>query len=346
MFYGLLLEDSTFAKLNQEAVDGKAVTRDDESWLLGLEAWVPCFVLTRTRNEADTVCCALLWAWYLNTHTTTPAQAFALGELNKETSFVLNKWGVAQPALLESVSAGDDVVIVDTNNPQELFENINETNIISIIDHHKLVGGLATNSPATITIRPLASTATVIHDLIAEHADALPQEMAGLMLSCILSDTLEFRSPTTTPHDKSIAEKLAKQLNVTISEYAAEMFAAKSDVSDYTDVGLLHLDSKKFAVGDKNIRVSVMETTTPTVALDRKEGIVKAIQALVSEEKDVDDVLFFIIDILKEEATVLTYNDLTKKIVESSFGVIVSGDTVVLPGVVSRKKQIIPVLKM
>jgi manganese-dependent inorganic pyrophosphatase len=269
-----------------------------------------------------------------------------LGELNKETQFVLSRWGVPQPALLEGVTPGDDVVIVDTNNPQELFANINEANIIAIIDHHKLVGGLTSDSPMTMTIRPLASTASVIHDLMGEASMAVPKEMAGLMLSCILSDTLEFRSPTTTPHDKTIAQKLAKQLGVGISEYAAEMFAAKSDVSDYTDIGLVHLDSKKFAVGEKNIRVSVAETTTPASILARKEGVVSAIASIVKEESDVDDVLFFIIDILKEEATVLTYNELTKKIIEMSFGVTVAGDTAVLPGIVSRKKQIIPALKI
>lgn len=296
--------------------------------------------------DTDTVCSAILWAWYLNTHTTTPATPYVLGELNKETGFVLNRWEVPQPALLESVGEGDDVVIVDTNNPEELFGNINDANIVNVIDHHRLIGGLSTKAPLTMTLRPLASTATVIHDLLGELSDTLPKDMAGLMLSCILSDTLEFRSPTTTPHDKMVAEKLAKKLGVDMSAYASEMFAAKSDVSDYTDVGLIHLDSKKFAVGDKNIRISVVETTTPEGILERKSGIVSAVKKLVSEESDVDDVLFFVVDILKEEATVFTYNDFTKKIIEASFEVTVSGDTVVLPGIVSRKKQIIPALKI
>ena len=269
-----------------------------------------------------------------------------LGEPNKEAAFVLNRWKAVQPALLEIVGKGDDVVIVDTNNPQELLEGINDTNILAIIDHHKLVGGLTTNTPIEITIRPLASTATVMHDLMGDIADTLPNEIAGMMLSCILSDTLEFRSPTTTPHDKMVAEKLAKQVGVSIPEYAAEMFAAKSDVSDYTDTGLIHIDSKKFAVGDKNIRVSVIETTMPDTVLARKDGIVAALKDVAVKEEGTDDVLFFIVDILKEEATVLIYNDLTKKIIETSFGVQVTGDTIVLPGIESRKKQIVPVLKI
>ena len=296
--------------------------------------------------DTDTTGSAILWAWYLTNHTTTPATPYVLGELNKETSFMLNRWEVPQPMLLESVGAEDDVVIVDTNNPQELFDTINEANILAIIDHHKLVGGLETKNPPTITMRPLACTATLIHDLMGDVANSLPKDIAGVMLSCILSDTLEFRSPTTTPHDKAVAEKLAKQLGVEVSAYAAELFAAKSDVSDYTDSGLVHMDSKVFGVAGKNIRISVVETTTPAAILARKEGIVSAVQKILQEESGTDDVLFFVIDILKEEATVLAYNDLTKKIIESSFGVTVSGDTAVLPGVVSRKKQIIPALKI
>ncbi|MBC7836387.1 manganese-dependent inorganic pyrophosphatase [Acetobacteraceae bacterium] len=295
--------------------------------------------------DTDTTCCAIIWAWYLNNHTTTKAAPFVLGELNKETSFVLNRWNVEQPALLE-LAAEDDVVIVDTNNPQELPENINDANILTIIDHHKLTGGLTSKVPPTVTMRPLACTATLLYDLMGEVGESLPEDIAGLTLSCILSDTLQFRSPTTTPHDKDVAEKIAKKLGINISEYAAEMFAAKSDVSDYTDAGLIHLDSKKSSVGDKNIRISVVETTTPASILARKSGLIAAIQKIVAEESDVDDVLFFIVDILKEEATVLTYNELTSKIIAVSFGITVSGDTVVLPGIVSRKKQILPALKI
>ncbi|MEO5646354.1 MAG: manganese-dependent inorganic pyrophosphatase [Candidatus Paceibacterota bacterium] len=294
--------------------------------------------------DTDTTGCAILWAWYLNAHTSHEATPYVLGSLNKETSFVLSHWNVAEPALLEVIAADDEVVIVDTNNPQELFQNINEANILQIIDHHKLTGGLTSKGPLEITIRPLASTATVMYDLMGSHVETLPNDMAGIMLSCILSDTLEFRSPTTTPHDKDVAERLAAKLGITITDYANQLFAAKSDVSDFTDVGLIHIDSKKYGVGDKNFRVSVVETTTPETILSRKETIISAIKTLLEEEKDVDDVLFFVIDIFKEEATVLTYSQLTKDIIEASFGVTVTEDTVLLPGVVSRKKQILPVL--
>ena len=296
--------------------------------------------------DTDATGSAIIWAWYINTHTTEDATPYVLGPLNSETQFVLHHWNVQSPALLEKISAEDEVVIVDTNNPQELFLNINEATIRSIIDHHKLVGGIETAVPVDITMRPLASTASVMYDLLGEHVATLPKDIAGIMLSCILSDTLEFRSPTTTPHDKDIAEKLATQLGITINDYASAMFEAKSDISSFTDSGLVKLDSKKFDVGDKNFRVSVIETTSPETVLARKTGIIAAIKELLTEETDVDDVLFFIVDILKEEATVLTYSDLAKQIITTSFGVTVEGETEVLKGVVSRKKQILPALKM
>lgn len=294
--------------------------------------------------DTDTTCSAIIWAWFLNSQG-KEARPFMLGEPNKETSFVLKHWSVEQPALLEAVTEGDSVIIVDTNNPQELPEGIEEANIIAVIDHHKL-SGLSTKAPLEITMKPLACTATLMHDMMGEKAAGMPKEIAGLVLSCILSDTLEFRSPTTTPHDKEVAQVIAKNLGVDISSYAKEMFAAKSDVSDYTDLGLIHLDSKKFEVGGKNLRVSSIETTTPEAILQRKEGIVAAIEQLKKDEEGTDDVLFFVVDILKEEATVLLHNELTKQIIKASFGADVSGDTAVLPGVVSRKKQILPVLKM
>ena len=106
------------------------------------------------------------------------------------------------------------------------------------------------------------------------------------------------------------------------------------------------LDSKIFEVGNENIRVSVLETTTPETMLARKDGLVSAIKALLTTETGTDDVLLFVVDILKDEATVLVYNELTKQIIKASFNADVSGDTVVLPGIVSRKKQIVPALKV
>lgn len=305
----------------------------------------PIKVFSHKSPDTDATGSAILWAWYLNNVASQEAEAYVLGDLNKETQFVLDTWKISSPAVLSGLEKGDRVTIVDTNNPQELPDNINEAEIIQIIDHHKLVGGLVTANPVEITMRPLACTATVIHDLMGESASGMPDAMKGLMLSCILSDTLEFRSPTTTPHDKAVAEKLAGELSINISEYASKMFEAKSDVSDFSDAQLLTLDAKKYEVAGKNFLISSLETTNPASILARKEALIAAMPG-VAQAEGVEDVLFFVVDILKEEATVFLHNDLAKQMIKASFGSDVSADTVVLPGVVSRKKQIIPVLKM
>ncbi len=298
--------------------------------------------------DTDATVSAIVWAWYLNTYTSTKAEPFILGKLNKETEFVLNTWNVNEPALLESVYENDEVIIVDTNNAQELFDNINDASIVQIIDHHILTGTLKSKKPVDIHIKPFAATTTVIYDMLGTHANDIPDFITGLILSSILSDTLGFRSPTTTTHDKSIALKLAEKLNINIEEYSMKMFNAKSDISDFTDIGLVHLDSKKNMVGDKNIRISVVETMNTKIALDRVDGIIEAMKNVLIEEKDVDSILFFIIDILKEEATVIVYDQFTKDLISASFEVDIESDeiTKVLPGIISRKKQIIPMLKL
>ena len=137
------------------------------------------------------------------------------------------------------------------------------------------------------------------------------------------------------------AKALADELGIDIPEYAAEMFAAKSDVSAFSDAELLRMDSKKYEVAGTNFRVSVLETTSPATVLDRKASLMTTMTS-VADEDGVDQVLLFVVDILNEESTLLVPNDLVKTVASKSFGVEASGDTVVLPGVVSRKKQIIP----
>ena len=287
----------------------------------------------------------ILWAWYLSEVKGEAAKPVLLGEPNTEAAFMLTHWGLDKPEIIAGVEADAPVVIVDTNNPAELPEGINKADIRAIIDHHKLVGGLETKGPIDITLRPLACTATIMIDLMGDDAATMPDAIKGAALTCILSDTLEFRSPTTTDHDRAVAEKLAADLGISIPDYAAEMFSAKSDVSAFSDAELLRMDSKEYTVEGKEFRVSVLETTAPKTVLDRKDDLMAAMVD-VAKEDGADQVLLFVVDILNEEATLLVPNDLVKTMAEKSFGATVTGDTVVLPGVMSRKKQIIPNLKL
>ena len=295
--------------------------------------------------DTDSTGSPIIWAWYLSEIQGIPAQANLLGEPNNEALFMLQHWQLDKPEIISEVAPGAPVVIVDTNNPAELPDVINQADIRAVIDHHKLVGGLETKAPIDITIRPLACTATIMHDLMGADAAKMPRAVKGAMLSCILSDTLAFRSPTTTDHDRALAEALAKELSVNLSDYAGQMFAAKSDVSAFSDAELLRMDSKSFPVGDQTFRVSVLETTAPHVVLARKAALMEAM-GRVAQEDNVDQVLLFVVDILAEEATLLVPNEAVKSVAEKSFDVCVDGDSVVLPGVMSRKKQIVPQLTL
>lgn len=295
--------------------------------------------------DTDSTGSPIIWAWYLNEIKGQSAKPVLLGEPNTEAAFVLERWNLDKPEIVSDVAADTPVVIVDTNNPAELPAGINDCDITAIIDHHKLVGGLETKGPIDIRIEPLACTATIMWKMIGKDVAQMPKDVKGAMLSCILSDTLEFRSPTTTQEDKAIAYDLAKDLDVDISAYAAEMFEAKSDVSAFSDAELLRMDSKEYEVDGKQFRVSVLETTAPKILIDRKDSLMASMPGVATED-GADQVLLFVIDILNEEATLLVPNDLVKTVAEKSFDATVKGDTVVLPGIMSRKKQIIPNLKV
>ena len=293
--------------------------------------------------DTDSTGSPLIWEWFLK-DAGVDAKAVLLGQPNTEAAFVAKRWGFELPEILRDLDDGQACIIVDTNNPAELPENLGAADVQAIIDHHLLVGGIKTKGPIDVTIRPLACTATIMHQLMGDKAAKMPDGIKGLMLSCILSDTLAFRSPTTTPVDKKLAEDLAAELGIETATYADEMFAAKSDVSAFSDAELLRMDSKEYEIDGTKFRVSVLETTSPSAILDRKDALVAAMPAVAAED-GVDQVLLFVVDIIREEATMLLPNDLTKQVAKASFDADTSGDTVVLPGIMSRKKQIIPNLK-
>lgn len=297
--------------------------------------------------DTDSTGSPIAWAWYMSEILGQPAKPVLLGTPNTEAAFMLSHWELETPEIIEDVAEDQAVFVVDTNNPAELPANIGKADIQGIIDHHKLVGGLESKAPIDITVRPLACTATIMADLMGNAIEEAPRGVKGAMLTCILSDTLAFRSPTTTDHDRAVAENLAADLDVDITTLADAMFAAKSDVSAFSDAELLRMDSKAYEVEGTKFRVSVLETTAPQVLLDRADSLM-ATMPQVAEEDDVDHVLLFVVDILNEEATMLLQNDTVKQVAKASFAAEVSADqsSVVLPGVMSRKKQIIPVLAL
>lgn len=294
--------------------------------------------------DTDATGSAIIWSWYLNEVRGQHAVPFVQDEPNTEARFVLEHWNLDCPDLLGRVKAGDNVAIVDTNNPAELPDGINSANIVAVMDHHLIAGGLQTSQPIEFIVRPVAATATVIAGVMGNALGEAPGSIKGMMLSCIVSDTLEFRSPTTTNEDRDLAFRLATDLGVGISDHAAELFAAKSNVSHLSASELLRLDSKIYDTTRGKFRITVLETTSPSGILERKNELIGSMASVASED-EVEEILVFVIDILGEESTLVIPNDRVRSTVKSAFGVTSESDTVVLPGIVSRKKQIVPALQ-
>lgn len=292
--------------------------------------------------DTDATCSAIACAWLLS-QKGEKASPYILGEFNRETMFVLKHFEIGIPETLEKLEENDSVVIVDTNNPDELPENLDKVNILSIIDHHKLAG-LKTASPMTVMIKPLAATSTIIYQMISGEGIELDRKIAGIMLAAIISDTLKFSSPTTTDTDKLAALALSKIAGVDIDDLAEKMFEAKSDLSGMNPKDILLSDSKVFEMGEKKVRVSVHETTKPENAKSMHDEIVKTMNEIKLEE-NLAAMYFFVVDILNSASDLITSTDEEKKIAEKAFSEKFDGDFMHLNGVVSRKKQMVPNLE-
>ncbi len=296
--------------------------------------------------DTDSTGSPMIWAWYLSEVKGTPAEAVLLGEPNTEAAFVMERWGLPKPQIIEDVAEGERCVVVDTNNPAELPDVIGEAEVLEIIDHHKLLAGNLKTQGADRHHRPAARLHRHDHarpdgrgcraDARGDQGrDALlhPQRHAGVPLA----------------HDHRCRPKRWPRSWPPIwasrsPTMPAEMFAAKSDVSAFSDAELLRMDSKKYEVGGKSFRISVLETTSPATVLERKQRLHGGDDA-GRQEDGVDHVLFFVVDILKEEATLLVASILRARWPRRASGD-GRGRQVVLPGIVSRKKQIIPALKV
>lgn len=294
--------------------------------------------------DTDSVCSAIAFAWYLTEKKGTPATPYIAGVPNKETAFALNKLGVGTPEKIDSIGEGDQVAIVDTTNPDELISNPEEAEVLEIVDHHKL-GGLKTITPLKATIRPLGCSSTVIWGIMkSEGVNRVPKEIAGLMLTAIISDTLKLTGPTTTDEDKVAVDELKEIAGLDVESYATELFEAKSDLTGMSPKDVLLADAKEFDLADKKVLVGVHETTNPKNALAMKKELIEEMNA-VKTEKKYDGAFFFIVDILASYAEAILASDYEKGVVEKAFNALASNDQANLPGIVSRKKQIVPALE-
>jgi len=294
--------------------------------------------------DTDTTISAIAYAWEL-VQRNIPAKPYLLGELNPETAFVLKTLGVDAPPLLkEPLAKKAPVAIVDTNNPAELPEGIEKAAIHSIVDHHKLCG-LENAEPLEVDMRPLCSAGSILYARAKAAGLTPPKHIAGLMLAGLLSDSLEFRSPTTTEVDRVYATELGELAGLDVHEFAEGMLEAKAQIDHLSPKELVMMDTKVFKIGGQKLRVSVLETTKPAMPLRKKAEMVAAQLAQIKEEA-LDDMLLFVVDIIREEATFVSCRPSAANIVEKAWQATLTEDgTILLPGVLSRKKQMIPALE-
>jgi len=308
-------------------------------------------VIGHKAPDTDAITSAMVYAWELNSRALS-AHTFRLGELNPETEYVMKACGVAAPPLLPKIEYKSEVAIVDTNNPEELPDDIDQALIHSVIDHHpkkdnSIVAGLTSGQ---VDMRMIGSATSIVYARIKARSWVPPEHIAKLMLAGILSDSLHFRSPTTTELDKDHAKELAQYARMTdadVTEFANAMFEAKADVSHMSGKELVTMDSKIFKMGGKKLRVSVLETTKPAIPLAKQSDLCEAMKLKKTEEA-LDEVLMFVVDILNEAATALACVDAQKQIVLRAWpekATVHTDGNVLVPGVVSRKKQMIPALE-
>lgn len=287
--------------------------------------------------DTDTICSALAYA-NLKNILGIEAKAVRLGELNEETKFVLNYFGVEAPELIKTV-AGNEVILVDHNERTQTADGFEEAKVLELVDHHR-ISNFNVDEPLLVRMAPVGCTATIILNLYKENNLVPVKKIAGLMLSAIISDTLLFKSPTCTELDVEAGKELAKLAEVNLEEYGLEMLKAGTALGNKTEAELLNMDMKIFEIDGQKIGVGQVNTANEAEVLERKEALLKEIDAIIAKE-GLKFFMFVITNILTNDSISLISGD-ADVIIEKAFGVKIENKEAILKGVVSRKKQIIP----
>ncbi|CAF1413021.1 unnamed protein product [Rotaria sordida] len=302
------------------------------------------FVFGHRNPDTDAIVSALVYAAFLR-RMKINAKAYRLGNLNKETQFVLKTAGIQPPNMLPSdLANGTAVALVDHNESQQSMENLKNMRVKYVVDHHKL-GDLTTSEPIYIRFEPVGCTATILTKMYRENQLRISQKIALLLIPAILSDTLHFRSSTTTDDDRSMVDYLLPIAKITdVNSYANEMLIAKSNLSNYTMREVL-LDYKTYTFNNQLWGIGVAETFYPNNILERKDEL---LQAMIDEKKThhLTDILFSIIDIVKERNSMIILSEPEKTVVEKAFNVTIQNGIADLGSRISRKKDIVPALEL
>lgn len=295
------------------------------------------FVLWHKSPDTDAILSAIVYAKFSQA-CGKDATPIRLGELNNETKFVLQYLGWDTPELHTTLPAGSEIVLTDHNELSQTIDNFHELTLKGIIDHHKCT--ITTSEPTEIIIVPIASTCSVIYWLWKSMGIEIPKDVATAMIMGIISDTLYFRSPTTTAYDKQIAQELNAIAGIeNLEQLSLDMFNAKSDLGDIAVRNLVTMDYKIFETNGKKFGAGTIETTNPSYTLNRKEEIVTDLIALKAEQ-GLDMIMLSVVDILNEHNVTIVPTDADATVIKSVFDADTIDNLADLGGRISRKKQI------
>ncbi|GAK12131.1 manganese-dependent inorganic pyrophosphatase [Geomicrobium sp. JCM 19039] len=300
-------------------------------------------IVTGHRNpDTDSITSAIVYS-YFKKQRGIDVLPIRLGEMNKETEHALSYFNVDAPVLVDDniVEQAEELILVDHNERQQSIEHIEKFKITEVIDHHR-IANFETMDPLYYRAEPVGCTATILLKLFKEYNVEVPKQMAGLMLSAIISDSLLFKSPTCTDEDFQAAKALSEIAGVDANVYGLDMLKAGADLTDKSINELVTMDAKEFEVGEHKLEIAQVNTVDVNGLLEQKQAIEDTLDVIV-KDKGLKLFLFVITDILNNDSTILVAGGEDEK-VERAFDVKIENHTALLKGVVSRKKQIAPVL--
>ncbi|KRE49271.1 manganese-dependent inorganic pyrophosphatase [Paenibacillus sp. Soil522] len=291
--------------------------------------------------DTDTITSAIAYA-ELKTKLGADVEAIRLGDVNGETEYALNYFGIAAPRLIENVAdETDTVILVDHNERQQSANDIDRVRVLEVIDHHR-IANFETSQPLYFRAEPVGCTATILNKLYKENGVEIRKEIAGLMLSAIISDSLLFKSPTCTEQDVAAARELAEIAGVDAQSYGLDMLKAGADLSDKTIAQLISLDAKEFAMGSYKVEIAQVNAVDTNDVISRQAELEAALTDIIAT-KGLDLFVLVVTDILNNDSVALALGAQAHA-VEKAYNVTLSDNKAVLKGVVSRKSQIVPVL--
>lgn len=292
--------------------------------------------------DSDSICSAIALS-YLKNATGEDVKPARLGELSPETLFILEKFGFEQPELKMTFADTDGIYVVDHSDRIQGPDDIDDTTVLGIIDHHKL-GDITTSTPLECWIRPVGCTNTIIKMMYDFHSVAIPKDIAGAMMCAILSDTVIFKSPTCTTADIKCVEALAEIAGIEdYKELGMEMFRVKSAVEGTPIRDLVMRDFKDFNMHGKKVGIGQLEVIDLAVFDEMKEDFL-ADMATLKAEGERHSVMLLLTDIMKEGSEVLVISD-NDDLTEKAYGKATFNGKVWIDGIMSRKKQVVPPLQ-